>query len=311
MTDISQKFKKNVTLAPFTTFKIGGKAKYFFIAKNTDELIKAISESQKKKINYIVLGRGSNVLVSDSGFDGLVIINKNEGISFEKENKIKVGSGTILMNLVYKSIEKGLAGLEWAVGIPGTVGGAVRGNAGAYRGQMSDSIVKVDILRDGQIIFLDKKECGFGYRQSIFQNNKDLILSAELKLQKGDRAESQKKIKKLLADRKNKQPLEYPSAGSVFKNVMIDKNIDLKKIINLPKEYLEYKKIPAAWLIESLDIKGKIIGGAQISEKHANFIINIGKATASHVIQLISYIKMQVRDKYGIELQEEIEYIGF
>ena len=303
-------FQQNISLSKYTSFKIGGNAKYFFISNNSDELSKAITDAQKKKMNYIVLGGGSIVLVSDSGFDGLVIINKNDGIDFQKE-KVIAGSGTILMNLVHKSIEKGLTGLEWSVGIPGTVGGAVRGNAGAYRGQMSDNISKVEVLRDGKIISLDKKECEFGYRQSIFQTNTDLILSAKLQLQKGDRAESEKKIKELFEDRKNKQPLEYPSAGSVFKNVMIDHNINLDKLLNLPKEYLEYKKIPAAWLIETLDIKGKTIGGAQISSKHANFIVNIGKATANDVIQLISYIKMLVRDKYGIELQEELEYIGF
>lgn len=304
------KFQRNISLSKYTTFKIGGDAKYFFIANNSDELIKAIADAQKKKLNYVVLGGGSNVLVSDSGFDGLVIINKNDGIEFEKE-KVIAGSGTILMNLVHKSIEKGLTGLEWAVGIPGTVGGAVRGNAGAYRGQTSDNVFKVEVLRNGKKIILDKKDCGFGYRQSIFQNNKDLILSVEFKLKAGDKAESQKKIKELLEDRKNKQPLEFPSAGSVFKNVMIDENVNLNKLRNLPKEYLEYKKIPAAWLIDTLDIKGKTIGGAQISSKHANFIINTGKATADDVIQLISYVKMQVRDKYGIELHEEVEYIGF
>jgi UDP-N-acetylmuramate dehydrogenase len=303
-------FKENISLSKYTTFKIGGDAKYFFIANNSDELIKAISDAQKKKLNYIVLGGGSNVLVSDVGFDGLVTINKNDGIEFQKE-KVIAGSGTILMNLVHKSIEKGLTGLEWAVGIPGTVGGAVRGNAGAYRGQTSDNISKVEVLRNGKKIILDKKDCDFGYRQSIFQTNNDLILSVELKLKTGDKAESQKKIKELLEDRKNKQPLEFPSAGSVFKNVLIDSNINLDKLRNLPKEYLEYKKIPAAWLIDSLDIKGKTIGGAQISSKHANFIINTGKATANDVIQLISYIKMQVRDKYDIELQEEVEYVGF
>ncbi|MDD5341115.1 MAG: UDP-N-acetylmuramate dehydrogenase [Patescibacteria group bacterium] len=303
-------FRNNIPLSKYTTFKIGGDAKYFFIANNSDELIKAISDAQKKKINYIVLGGGSNVLVSDAGFDGLVIINKSDAIKIEK-NIVKAGSGVLLFNVVNKSIENNLSGLEWAAGIPGTIGGAVRGNAGAYRGQMSDSIIKVEVLRDGKIISLDKKDCGYGYRQSIFQNNKDLILSVELQLQKGDRVESEKKIKEILADRKNKQPLEFPSAGSVFKNVMIDDTIDLSRFINLPKEYLEYKKIPAAWLIDSLDLRGKTIGGAQISTKHANFIINTGKANANDVIQLISLVKMKVRNKYEIELHEEVEYVGF
>ncbi|MBN1325849.1 UDP-N-acetylmuramate dehydrogenase [Candidatus Falkowbacteria bacterium] len=303
-------FKINEPLSKYTTFKIGGDAKYFFIAKSSDELIKAINEAKKKKLNYIILGGGSNILVSDSGFDGLVIINKNDGIKFQKE-KVIAGSGTILMNLVHKSIEKGLTGLEWAVGIPGTLGGAVRGNAGAYRGQTSDNVSKVEVLRNDKKIILDKKDCSFGYRQSIFQNNKDLILSVELKLKAGDRAESEKKIEKLLEDRKNKQPLEFPSAGSVFKNVLIDDNVNLNKLRNLPREYLEYKKIPAAWLIDTLDLKGKTIGGAQVSSKHANFIINLDKATANDVLQLISYIKMKVRDKYNIELMEEVEYIGF
>ncbi|MCX6743840.1 MAG: hypothetical protein NT116_06460, partial [Candidatus Parcubacteria bacterium] len=170
-----------------------------------------------------------------------------------------------------------------------------------------------EIMRGAKQFILDKKNCGLGYRDSIFKRNNDLIISAEIQLQKGDKAQAQARVKEILAERKAKQPLEFPSAGCVLQNVIINSTNEdkVKQIRNLPKVYLERKKIPAAWLIEQLDLKGKTVGKAQVSDKHANFIVNLGKATANDVIQLISFIKMKVRDTYGIELMEEIEYVGF
>ncbi|MCX6739791.1 MAG: UDP-N-acetylmuramate dehydrogenase [Candidatus Parcubacteria bacterium] len=303
----------DVSLAKYTTFKIGGPAKYFFIAQDNEDLVRAMTFAKKLKIPGCVLGGASNVLISDQGFAGLIIINQAKDIVLKKDNRVVADAGVNLMTLVNKTAEDGLIGLEWAAGIPGTVGGAVRGNAGAYGGQMSDNLIGVEVMRGSKQFILDKKNCGFGYRDSVFKHNNDLIISAEFQLQKGDKAQIQARIKEILAQRQAKQPLEYPSAGSVFTNVLIGShNQDLlKKVPNLPKEYLEYEKIPAAWLIEQLDLKGKTIGGAQISNKHANFIVNIKDASANDVIQLISLVKMKVRDTYGIELMEEIEYIGF
>lgn len=310
---IGKSIQANIKLAKYTTFKIGGPAKYFFIASDNEDLVRAITFAKRLKIPAYVLGGGSNVLVSDNGFNGLVIVNKAKDIIIKPDDKVVADAGVNLMELVNKTVEAGLTGLEWAAGIPGTVGGAVRGNAGAYRGEMADNFIGVEVMRGAKQFILKKDQCKFGYRDSIFKHNKDLIITAEFQLAPGDRSQSQAQIKEILVKRQVKHPLQYPSAGSIFTNVLLDThNQDLlKKVPNLPAEYLKYKKIPAAWLIEQLDLKGKTIGGAQVSDKHANFIVNTGKATANDVIQLISLIKMKVRNTYGIELMEEIEYVGF
>lgn len=300
-------------LAKYTTFKIGGPAKYFFIAQDNEDLVRAVTFAKKLKIPSYILGGASNVLISDNGFTGLIIINQAKDIIFKQNNRVVADAGTNLMELVNKTVSEGLTGLEWAAGIPGTVGGAVRGNAGAYGGQMSDNLIGCEIMRGSKQFILDHKNCDFGYRDSVFKHKNDLIISAEFELQPGDKDKAQARIKEILTERKTKQPLEFPSAGCVFQNVIIDStNADkVKKIGNLPQACLDRNKIPAAWLIEQLDLKGKTIGQAQVSDKHANFIINLGKASANDVIQLISLVKMKVRDTYGIELMEEIEYVGF
>lgn len=300
-------------LAKYTTFKIGGPAKAFFIAKNIEDLVRAIVYTKKVKLAFYVLGGGSNVLVSDDGFNGLVIVNQARDILFKKDFNVVVDSGTILMDLVNKTIDNGLTGLEWAAGIPGTVGGAIRGNAGAYGGQMADNIIGVEVMRGGKQFIIAKDKLEFNYRDSIFKHNNDLLISGEFQLKSGNKEKSQVKVKEILAERKAKQPLEFPSAGCIFTNLLVNsENQDrVAKLRNLPTEYLAYKKIPAAWLIESLDLKSYKIGGAQISDKHANFIVNVGNATANEVLQLISYVKMKVRDELGLQLLEEIEYVGF
>jgi UDP-N-acetylmuramate dehydrogenase len=312
-TFLGKKIKIDVPLAKYTTFKIGGPAKYFFIAQDNEDLVRAVTFAKKLKIPSYILGGASNVLISDQGFNGLIIINKAKDILFKKDNRVVADAGVNLMELVNKSAGEGLSGFEWAAGIPGTVGGAIRGNAGAYRGQMADNLIGCEVMRGGKQFIINKDKCGFGYRESIFKHNNDVIISGEFQLQKGDKDALQNKIKQILIERKTKQPLEFPSAGSIFTNVLFDASNEsvIKQIPNLPAEYLEYQKIPAAWLIEQLDLKGKSIGGAQISDKHANFIINTGKATANDVIQLISLVKMNVRNTYGVELMEEIEYVGF
>jgi len=299
-------------LSKYTTFKIGGPAKYFFIAQDNEDLVRAVTFAKRLKIPFYILGNGSNVLVSDSGFNGLVILNKASDIIYKKDNKVVADAGVLLVDLIQKTIDQGLTGLEWGIGIPGTIGGCVRGNAGAYGGQMSDNLLGVEVMKGAKQFVLKNEQCKFGYRESMFKHNNDLIISAEFQLQKGDKKQSQDKIKEILKIRNAKLP-EYPSAGSVFKNIMINSEnmAEVNKLINLPAEYLERKKIPAAWLIESLDLKGHKIRNAQISPKHANFIVNIGQATANDVLQLISYIKMKVRDELGLQLMEEIEYIGF
>ena len=332
--------KKNISLAKYTTFRIGGPAKYFFVAKNGKNLIKAIKWAKVNKVPYFILGGGSNLLVSDKGFRGLVIKIQNLKFKIQNDNSklkiIETTSGIALNRLVALSVRQGLIGLEWAVGIPGTVGGAVVGNAGAFGQSMADIVESVKVLdilpnksqkskvkslrqrriRLGRknyklkVKSLINKDCQFGYRDSIFKKKKNLIiLSVELRLKKGNKAEIQKKIKKYLNYRKKAQPLNS-SAGSVFKNIEIAslKNKNILKII--PEEKIKGGKFPAGYLIEKVGLRGKKQGQARIAEKHANFIVNLGGAKARDIISLINLAKRKVKKKFGIELEEEIKYLG-
>lgn len=325
---IEQKLKKELKnlkfdepLKKWTTFKIGGPARYFFVAENEADLIKAIKISQQLKIPYFILGEGSNLLVSDEGFKGLIIKIKNKKLKIKNINKnfknIKVGAGILLNQLVIKTIKLGLTGLEWAVGIPGTLGGAIYGNSG-LTGQknISSVIEKVKVLEIKDSKFkiknFSKNDCRFGYRKSIFQHKPNLvILSACLKLKKGDKEEIKKEISEILKRRKEKIPNGF-SAGCIFKNPEFSNRFS--KFLKLYPEWQIFKKsgiIPAGWLIEKAGLKGKKIGGAKVSEKHANFIINEGRAKAEDVIKLIDLIKKKVKEKFSLKLEEEIKLLGF
>ena len=319
------KFQRNVLLKDHTTFQIGGRAKYFFIAKNNNELILAIQMAKKKKLPFFILGGGSNLLVSDNGFKGLVIKlqitnYKLQTNSKSKIQKIYVEAGTFLNQLINFSVKNKLTGLEWAAGIPGTIGGAIRGNAGAFEKEMKDIIKTVTVLEisnsKSQITnkfqipnskfktkIFNKKDCQFEYRNSIFKNNPNLIIiSAELQLKKGDKKNIQEKIKEYLDYRKKNHPLNYPSAGSIFKNPLGFSVGRLKRG--------EPRPFGAGQLIEQCGLKGKKFGNVQISEKHCNFIINLGKGKAKDVIFLIKLIKQKVKKKFKINLKEEVQFLG-
>ncbi len=310
---LGQEIKRDEPLAQYTTYKIGGPAKYFFVAKNNDDLVQIIDLAKRFKIPHYILAGGSNLLISDEGYHGLIILNKTNEIVFKNNGRVVADAGVNLFELVNQTAAKGLSGLEKLAGIPGSVGGAIRGNAGAYQSEICDYLIGVEVMRGSKQFILDKDKCEFKYRDSIFKHKGDLIISGEWELVKGSKVESKKLIEEILEKRKDGQPLECPSAGCIFQNIIIDSsNLDIiEQIENLPKEYLEYKKLPAAWLIDQAGLKGKQIGDAQISEKHANFIINKGQATADEVVQLISLIKMKVRDEMGLQLLEEISYLGF
>jgi UDP-N-acetylmuramate dehydrogenase len=311
------KIERNVLLKNFTTFKIGGPARYFFVAKNKEDLKRAILWAKKKKLPFFILGGGSNVLFSDKGFNGLVIKMQNSNLKIQNENskfKIICGAGVPLMKLVFKSSEIGATGLENLAGIPGTLGGAIWGNAGAFGREIGDVVEEVKVLDVGssrlEVKKLRNKGCKFGYRDSIFKRKKNwIILEATLGLKRGKRKEFEEKIKDFLKLRKEKQPLEFPSAGSVFKNVPIEKVS--KKIREKFKEKIKDGFLPAGVLIGAVGLKGFQIGGAKISEKHANFIVNVGNAKASDVKELIEKIKKEVKKKFKIQLEEEIKLVGF
>lgn len=285
--------KENILLKDYTTFKIGGPAKFLFIAKSTEDIINAIGVAKKSGIPFYLLGSGANVLVSDKGYDGLVIVTKNDAVTIEGDT-VYAEAGASIGKLVLTTVNAGLAGIECWAGIPGTVGGSIFGNMGlpaAERGEMSDWIVTVTVLRDGKKIALTNEDCGFSYRHSNFKKGDDVILSATFELEKVNNIDEIKESMKAYQKKKlGEQPLELPSSGCTFKNPQGEK---------------------AGRLIDEVGLKGKKIGNAQVSEKHANFINNLGGAIAEEIIMLISLIKQKVRDEKHIQLEEEINYVGF
>jgi UDP-N-acetylmuramate dehydrogenase len=311
--------KKNIFLKNYTTYKIGGPAKYFFIAENKEELIGAIKLTRKFNLPIFILGGGSNVLVSEKGFDGLVVKIKDTKYKIQ-DAKVFVGAGVELNKLAYAVSEVGLSGLEWAVGIPGaTIGGAIFGHAQAFGEKISEIIKSVQVLdiETLEIKNFNKEQCKFSLKKSIFKNKKKfIIISATLELKEKSPKKIKDKIKKNLNYRKNNHPINFPSAGSTFVNPVRNKlpkeigDLLANRISNgVNPEQIEI--IPAGWLIEQCGLSGKKIGNAQISEKHANFIINLGGAKAEEVLELINLAKKEVKTKFKINLETEVQFIGF
>lgn len=296
-------------MAQYTTFRIGGPARYFYLAKTSEEIINAIKIAKENDQPFYIMGGGSNLLVSDKGYDGLIIKIGNSQFTIDNL-EINADAGVSLGRLVIESAKAGLSGLEWGIGIPGTIGGAVYGNTGAFGHSVSENVAKVTTL-DIDSFDLKKynnEQCEFEYRGSIFKKNKEIILAVVLKFTKGNVEESQKIVKENLDARKKMPP--YPSAGSVFKNQEV-KNLDEKVLTVISAEKIKGGKIPTAYLIEQCGLKGKEIGGARIAEEHANFIVNFNNAKAEDVMALINLCKDEIKNKFGIILDEEIRYLGF
>ncbi len=284
------KVLEDYTLKEHTTYKVGGKAICAVIPEDETNLITLLSYLKEKNIKYMVLGNGSNVIFNDSGYNGVIIKLDNFNHLNIINNKIVVGAGYPLNKLALRVSRLGLTGMEFAAGIPGTIGGAVYMNAGAYKSDMGYILTSIKVLTpDYEIKTMKNKELDFHYRTSFLQKNKDYIcLEATITLIKGNSEE----IMEIISERKKRrvetQPLEYPSAGSVFRNPEGDF---------------------AGRLIEEIGYKGKSIGGAQVSEKHANFIINTGNATGEEVKELINDIKNKIKEEYNIELKVEQEFV--
>jgi UDP-N-acetylmuramate dehydrogenase len=316
--NILPEVEKNVLLKKYTTFKTGGPAKYFFVAKTKEDLILAVKTAKKMKLQFFILGSGSNILFSDKGFCGLVIKIQIAGLE-KKQNKIVALSGTKLSNLISFAKENNFSGFEWVSGIPGTVGGAIFGNAQAFGCKISDNIESIEALdsKTLKIINFSKKQCKFSLKDSIFKTSlagrKNLIIiSAVFSLVSGTPKKIQEKITEYTNFRKNNQPLNFPSAGSIFINP--ETNIKNRKLLEKYPELIEFNKkgvIPAGYLIERSGLKGKKIGGAQISEKHANFIINKKNAKSKDVLKLISLVEKKIKKSFGVILKPEIIIIGF
>jgi UDP-N-acetylmuramate dehydrogenase len=315
--------QKNISLTSFTTFKIGGPAKFFCEVSSEEDILEAVKYAKSNDLKVFIMGGGSNILISDDGFWGLVIRLVDASCKIQNTS-LECGAGLSLSKAINLAKENSLSGLEWAAGIPGTIGGAVRGNAGAYDANIGDSIEKIKVVviasearqsyfgkDDIRNLELENNECKFGYRNSIFKNNPNfIIISCTLGLKKGDKAEIEAKIKKIREDRAGKNP-KFSSAGSFFQNPEV-KNAELiKKFEKDTGNKIKNGRIPAGWLIAEVGLLGKTIGEVAVSEEHGNFVINKGGAKAQDVVILASLIKQKVRDELGIELKEEIQYVGF
>jgi UDP-N-acetylmuramate dehydrogenase len=312
--------QENIKLAPLTTLKIGGPAKFFCAVKNEAELLEALNFSRDKKLEIFMLGGGSNIVFSDKGFDGLVIklqeSEKSDEVGIKISGKfIECWAGENLSSVANFSKEKQLSGMEWAMGIPGTIGGAVRGNAGAFGGQMADNIESVKLLdvskKDLEILEYKKLDCDFSYRNSLFKKNPNLALvSARLKLVKGEKKIIENRMREIAKIRTAHQPKGF-SSGSFFQNPVVENKELIEEFEKDTGGKVQDGKIPAGWLIEEAGFLGKKIGGMKVSEKHANFFINNGTGTAEDVIILAGIIKQKMREGYDIQIKEEVMYVGF
>lgn len=303
------KLKKGYLLSRLTTLQIGGPAKFFVTAKTQEELIEAIKYAKKKQINYLVIGGGSNLLVSDEGINSLIIKNEVSGIEQTGQNLV-VKSGTVLQELVTYTIEHGLLGLHKLTGIPGTVGGGVFGNAGAYGQTISDYITQVLILNGNQKTKLTKEECCFGYRDSNFKNNKHTILEIYFQLKATDPKVLAKEARDTLSQRLIKYPKETKCPGSFFKNILVE-TLPQKIVSKIPKDKIHFGKINAGSLLEEVGAKGQCQNEIEIAPYHANLFINRGNGNAKDFYNLAKKYHQKVKEKFGITLESEVQLIGF
>lgn len=286
-----EKIIEDESLSKYTTFKIGGPAKILIEAVSDEEILKIVKLFDEMNENYLIIGNGSNLLISDKVFERPVLVLDKNFAKIERIDKVTLyaESGASLKSLANKALDLGLGGLEAISGIPGTVGGAVYMNAGAYVSEIKDVVTKVRCIKDEKIVELDASEVNFAHRRSIFQEKGYVILGAYFKLEKKAREEIEAEQKNYTQRRVDKQPLEYPSAGSVFKR---------------PTGYYASK------LIEDAGLKGLSVGGAMVSKKHSGFIINTGGASFEDVVTLIEKVKAIVKEKFAVDLEEEIRIIN-
>ena len=282
---------RNEPMRKHTTFRIGGPADFYLCPHSAKEIQKAVAICREEELPYFILGNGSNLLVSDQGYRGVVIqLWKNVSDILVEGCRIRAKAGASLAKIAGEALEEGLTGMEFAAGIPGTLGGAVVMNAGAYGGEMKDILQEALVMDEqGEIFTLKKEELHLGYRTSIIKEKGYIVLAAALELKPGDRKEIKEKMDELKQRRVEKQPLDMPSAGSTFKR---------------PEGYFAGK------LIMDAGLRGFSVGGAQISEKHCGFVVNTGKATANDVLTLIREVQKRVRDKFGVELETEVKFLG-
>ena len=278
-------------LRSHTTFRVGGPAEVFVTVENKEQLEKIIKYLNLVERPYFILGNGSNLLVGDKGYRGVIIRLGGEFNTLKTEGTLLTAGASVLLSAAARAaMENGLTGMEFASGIPGSIGGGVKMNAGAYDGEMRQIVESVQVMyKDGSILDLDNETMEFGYRNSVIKNRPYVVLQVSLRLQPGNREEILARMNELAARRKEKQPLEFASAGSTFKR---------------PEGYFAGK------LIMDSGLRGARIGGAQISEKHCGFVINDGTATAADIAELIQEVSETVKEKFGVTLEPEVILLG-
>lgn len=329
--------KEHIQLAPYTYMKIGGPARFFIEAHTSDEIREALQWAAEHDVSYVVLGAGSNILVSDKGFDGLVIRTCGAEYYFYGDS-VYADAGVSMAQLASASLQQNLSGFEWAAGIPGTIGGSVYGNAGCFGGEMKQVLECVRVLkckmqslpagRQGEkykVVEFQNTDCGFDYRESIFKKQKNLIiLGATLKLKRVSDAEKKEKqtwLQNMARERVAEQAIGERTMGSTFKGIRLTEKL-LRTLQSYDARFRKAERacwvfenragvVSAGFFIERAGLKGTCIGGVSVSQKHANFFVNNGTATAEHVITLIACVKERVHRMFGIMLEEEIQYIGF
>lgn len=299
--------QEHVPLAPYTNYHIGGPAKYFAVARSVDDVQAGIAAAREREVELFVLAGGTNLIVPDEGVNRFVLKIELGGVQIDGMIAT-AGAGASMGELVDATVAASLAGLQWAGGLPGSVGGAVRGNAGAFGGEIRDSLTLVRaITSEGELQTFQHHDCQFGYRESVFKRNGAVILEAIFELEQGDRSKLESEVEAHQQYRRERHPLEYPNAGSTFKNVPLER---------IPPAFLAewshkvkqdpFPIMPVAVIIAAAGLTGYRVGDAQVSTKHTNYIVNLGHATYHNVTTVIEHIKATIKEKYGIELEEEI-----
>ena len=302
-------------MATHTFLKIGGAARLYLVTRAVDQLVAAIELAKSLSIPWYVIGGGSNLLVSDEGYQGVVIQAFDRTFSIV-DLTVSAAPGVFTGMLAKATAEASLTGFEWGVGVPGTIGGATYGNAGCFGGEMRDVVTSVEVYdpATSQRRTLSNAECQFGYRDSRFKHEPLIILKTIMELADGSIYTARGKIESIMAKRKETQPQGSFTAGCLFKNFDFKDPSEIEKLgreDEVPESMLTSHRIAAGWLIEKLGLKGTTIGKAQVSPVHGNFLVNLGGATAQDVIALSSIVKMKVRDELGILLEDEVQYLGF
>lgn len=303
------------SMSKHTNFRIGGPAKLYVVANDADAMIRAVEAAENAGVPWAVFGGGSNLLVADEGYEGLIVQSGMRSLTVDG-GVIHAESGVITALAARKAADASLSGFEWAIGVPGTIGGAVYGNAGCYGGEMKDVVESVDAYRlsDRARVTYTNADCAFAYRESKFKHDRHLIFGCTIRLSSGDTAVSKKRMQEIVETRKEKQPLELSSAGCAFKNFEfsdVSQISVLREKTDVPEAMITNGVISAGWAVERSGARGLTVGGVAVSDKHGNFLVNTGGGTAKDVVELIALVKAKVQVEFGITLENEVQLLGF